>query len=331
MASNRQRISDLKIGDKVRSTFAVSHINLAPYNTSSRAGEYYLRLVLMDASGSVEARLWDGAQEAYRQLSVDDYVYVEGQVVGFRGLQLNISSFRKQAPEEVDLAEFQPCSSVPADALLHDFLTCAKSVEDPHLAALLGAFANDDSFINLLLRAPGGRLVHHAYSGGLLEHTLEVVGIARTLSRLYPSIADPDLLLTCALLHDIGKVKEYNVFSPSFNLTDAGRLLGHIVLGHSMVLEKIERIAGFPPVLKIEVEHAILTHHGQREWGSPEVPKTATAFLVFHADLVSARCNQFSALISGHSSDSPWTQYDKYLERHIFIPSLVRGSENWGD
>ena len=316
----KQMIADLRVGDEVETQALVLEANRSAFSSPQRAGEYFLKLTLGDVSGRVKAVMWDppSGEEAVRQ---DDVIFLRGSVSDYHGPQVVVSSVRKLDPAKVNRAFFQQVSARDPDEMRAELeAVIDQEVRDGHLKALLEAFFGDSDFARLFASAPAARTIHHNCVGGLLEHTLEVIAICRSLAALYPGRIQVDLLLTGAILHDIGKLEEYRQDSISFDFTDRGKLVGHISIGKEMLDQKLAGLSDFPPALKLELEHMMLTHHGMREWGSPEVPKTIHAFTLFHADLVSARMNQFTGIMERHVPESgDWTEWDRFLERSIYI------------
>jgi 3'-5' exoribonuclease len=324
----KQMIRDLRVGDEVETQALVLEVNRSAFSSPHRAGEYFLKLTLGDVSGRVKAVMWDppSGDEAVQQ---DEVVFVRGSVSDYHGPQVVVSDMRKLDPAKVNRAFFQPVSERdPAEMKAELKAVIEEEIADGHLKALLEVFFSDGEFARRFALAPAARTIHHNCVGGLLEHTLEVIALCRKLAALYPQQIQTDLLLTGAILHDIGKIEEYRQDSISFDFTDRGKLVGHISIGKEMLDQKLADLPDFPPALKLELEHMILTHHGMREWGSPEVPKTIHAFALFHADLVSARMNQFLGIMEKHVPESgDWTEWDRFLERSIFIsPSDEQGS-----
>ena len=262
----------------------------------------------------------------------DDVVFVRGSVSDYHGPQVVVGDMRKLDPLKVNRAFFQPISERDQAEMIAELKAVIEGdVRDNHLKALLEAFFSDSEFARRFALAPAARTIHHNCVGGLLEHTLEVIAVCRNLAALYPQQIQADLLLTGAILHDIGKIEEYRQDSISFDFTDRGKLVGHISIGKEMLDQKLTDWPDFPPALKLELEHMILSHHGMREWGSPEVPKTIHAFALFHADLISARMNQFVKIMQRHIPESgAWTDWDRFLERSIFI-SPANGQDEQGN
>ena len=316
----KQLIRSLQIGDEVETQVLVLECSRRTYSAPHRAGEYFLKLLMRYVSGSVKAILWDTAQ-LKEKLQKGDVLFVRGEVGEYYGPQVVISALRQLDPEKVNRSFFQPVSERdPREMFLELKGIINEEIEQPYLKLLLLSFFNDKDLARRFAQAPAARTIHHNYAGGLLEHTLEVIGICRHLAALYPEQIQLDLLITGAILHDIGKIEEYDPASLSFEFSDRGKLVGHISIGKEMLDQKIRQIPAFPSSLKLELEHMILAHHGSREWGSPEIPKTIHAFTLFYADLVSARLNQFVRLMEKQPpSGSDWTEWDRYLERSIYL------------
>jgi len=319
----KQMIKNLRVGDEVETQAVILELNRAAFTTPQRAGEYFLRLTLGDVSGRVKAVMWDpptGVDAAMQ----DDVVFVRGTVNEYHGLQVVVSELRTLDPTRVNRAFFQPVSERNIEEMVNELQAVwAEEINDKALKALLQAFFGDALFLKQFSLAPAARTVHHNCVGGLLEHTLEVVFFCRRLAELYPEQVNRDLLLTGALLHDIGKLEEYRQDSLSFEFSDRGKLVGHISIGKELLDQKLATLPDFPEQLKLELQHMMLTHHGQRDWGSPEVPKTINAFALYYADLVSARMNQFSGIMKNHQAGSgDWTEWDRFLERSIYMGSV---------
>lgn len=325
----KQLLKNLRIGDEVETQALILELNRANFTSPNRAGEQFLKLVLGDVSGSVKAILWD-VGIIREPVKKGDVVFIRGEVTDYHGPQVVISDLRPLDPLKVNRAFFQPVSDRDPQEMLAELRrVITEDIRDPHLKLLLRAFFSDTDFVRRFALAPAARSIHHNYVSGLLEHTLEIISICRHLAGIYPELR-PDLLFTGAILHDVGKIEEYDPASISFEFSDRGKLVGHISIGKEMLDEKVRQIPGFPPALKLELEHIILTHHGMREWGSPEVPKTLHAFTLFHADLVSARMNQFIKVLKNHSeSAGDWSEWDRFLERSIYLrpPSAPAGTE----
>ena len=316
----KQMISSLRIGDEVETQALVIEASKTAFSSPNRAGEFFLRLTIGDVSGRVKAVMWEppAGDEMVQQ---DDVVFVRGSVNDYHGPQVVISDLRKLDPAKVNRAFFQQVSKRDLGEMASDLKKIIEEyIKDRNLNKLLEMFFSDAEFAHLFRTSPAARTVHHNWVGGLLEHTLEVISLCRKMAELYPQGINLDLLLTGAILHDIGKIEEYKQDSISFDFTDRGKLVGHISIGKEMLDKKLAELPDFPAELKMELEHIMLSHHGQREWGSPEIPKTMNAFALFHADLVSARMNQVQIVMDKHVPESGyWTEWDRFLERSIYI------------
>lgn len=319
----KQMITNLKVGDEVETQAVILELNRAAFATPQRAGDYFLKLSLGDVSGRVKAVMWEPpvGEEA---VAAGDVVFLRGTVNEYHGLQVVVSDLRKLDPTKVNRAFFQPVSERDLEEMIAELKAIyEEEIKDERLKGLLQAFFSDDNFLRKFSLAPAARTIHHNCVGGLLEHTLEVAAICRNLVGLYPEKINRDLLLAGALLHDIGKMEEYRQDSLNFEFSDRGKLVGHISIGKEMLDQKLAEVPDFPEELKLELEHMLITHHGQRDWGSPEVPKTINAFTLFHADLVSARMNQFIGIMKNHQPGSgDWTEWDRFLERSIYIGGI---------
>lgn len=318
--TKKQLIGNLKVGSEVETQVLVVEANLANYSSPNRAGEQFLRLVLGDISGTIKGIIWDIdiLEESPRE---GDILYVKGDVSEYHGLQIVIREAKKLDPDRVNRRLFQPVSRRDIPGMLGELKEIITThVSDPFLLKLLRDFFSDRYFVKRFAGSPAAKTIHHNYIGGLLEHTLEVVSLCLKFKEMYPEQIRVDLLVTGAILHDVGKIEEYDAESFNFEMTDKGKLIGHICLGKEMLNERIAAIEGFPPSLKLELEHIVLSHHGQREWGSPEIPRTIHAFAVFYADLVSARLNQFVSVMQKNAiAENDWSEWDRYLDRSIYL------------
>jgi 3'-5' exoribonuclease len=307
-------VEEIREGESVVEHFLVSSRELL----TTRNGNPYISLTLQDKTGSIDGKIWDRAQHNYSLFQRDDFVKVDALAESYRGvLQLNIKRIRKSEAEEVSLEDFLPGSERPAKEMQEELLTLLGSVENPHLKGLLDAFLSDQEFMSAFSEAPAARGVHHVYLGGLLEHTISVLKLCSFLADFYPEV-DRDLLLTAAMFHDVGKVRELSV-TPSIDYTDEGRLIGHTLLGVEIVAQRAGELQDFPPQLLTLIEHAVISHHGLLEFGAVKRPKTVEALLLHYADDIDAKVNAFRRIISeDRDPDSSWTSYNRLLDRYIF-------------
>jgi 3'-5' exoribonuclease len=261
-----------------------------------RDGNFFLKFKLRDKTGSFEALWWKPDKEdTFPQGSV---VLVEGRISYHNGrFQPKLIKVEPVNEEEIENYRFQPETSVPVEKLLEELKDFVNSVKNRFLSQLLRMFFEDEVFLNKFISAPAGKSIHHSTKGGLLEHTIEVARICELVSS-YNKRINRDLLITSALLHDIGKVREYE-FKNSLQIerTLEGILLGHLYMGCEMVSEKIAKIPGFPEDLKVQLIHCLLSHHGEYEYGSPKKPKTIEAVTLAYADVLSAKVKSYEEFI----------------------------------
>jgi 3'-5' exoribonuclease len=314
----KRYVVDLKVGESVCSDFLVTEKSLVPFTQPNRAGEQFLRLQLADVTGVIRAVVWDKGTEMAAKFQVGDIVRVRGDVGNYRGMQLVIHGLDVLPAEQVERRHFQPVAPRERSEMMAELRELLQEVTEPYLHQLMGAFFADEGFLMRFTDAPAARSVHHNYVGGLLEHSLEVAALCRHFASVHRDL-DLSLLLSGALLHDIGKIEEYDSNTLSFELTTRGKLLGHIVIGKEMLDSRVCLIDGFPEDLKMELAHMILSHHGKKEWGSPEVPRTFSAYALHYADLASARLNQFALLAGKGVNEQGWTQWDRLLERDVYL------------
>ncbi|NMB44798.1 MAG: HD domain-containing protein [Firmicutes bacterium] len=308
------QVRDMAEGVNVRGHYLVTRKELIPFN--SKPGRFLL-MQLADKTGEIRAIVWEQGEELAAQLSTGDVVAVEGRVTVFRDtLQVVCSSVMKPLPGEYSPEDFLPSTKRDRKAMLSELETIMEGVVDRDCQGLLQCIFSNE-FMKPFGVAPAARSMHQAYVGGLLEHTLNVVRLCQTVALLYPE-ADQDLLITGALLHDVGKVQEYAV-KAGIEITNSGRLLGHVVMGYSMVTEAIAGLAGFPEEKAMRLQHMLLSHHGQLEWGSPKQPKTLEACILHHCDNLDGQVSKFAEILENSSPGESWTNYDSRLGRSLFV------------
>lgn len=308
----------LSDGAGVRACFVVVELQVA----RTRNDQPYLRLTLSDRFGPVEARVWNRAEELLPTLHPGCYVGVQGRIEFFNGqLQLCVDGLQPIRVEPDDLALFLPRSARPQAAMEHDLERVLETIADPALQSLLQACIGPDGAAGPGFRiAPAAKHNHHAYLGGLLEHTLSVAGLCDRLAVHYGPGIDRDLLLTAALLHDVGKVREIGT-GAGFAYTDEGKLLGHILLGLEIVTAAARRVPALDPGRLLLLQHLIAAHQGRYEWQSPREPATLEALILHYADDLDAKLQQVRELIA--SGDGAWTAYDRSFRREFLRPAPV--------
>jgi len=299
-------------GAAVRACFCLVDFQLA----RTRTDQPYLRLTLSDRHGPVEARVWEGAEELIPRLSIGSYVGVQGRIEFFNGqLQLCVESLEPLRVELGDLDLFLPRSARPQAELECELVHLIESVAQPALRELLCACLGANSEIGRGFRlAPAAKYNHHAFLGGLLEHTLSVAGVCDRLAEHYGPGVDRDLLVTAALLHDVGKVREIDARA-GFPYTDEGKLLGHILLGLQIVTDAARDLPALPPARLLLLQHLIASHQGRYEWQSPREPATLEAVILHYADDLDAKLQQVRELIA--QGEGSWTTYDRTFRRQF--------------
>ena len=316
---NYKYISELKKDDEIVSIYRIASKRMQV----SKDGKKFLLLTLSDKTGVIRAIDWHNAELNDNKVSVGDVVKVEGKIVIFENrLQLNISKnsmLRVLDESEYDHERFIETSKRDIEKMYQELVGIIKNIKNKYLKSLLERiFVQDRNFLELFLKAPAAVSIHHVYKGGLLEHTLDVVEVCSKVAEKYSEVIDSDLLITGAILHDIGKAYEYEITSSGINVTDKGELLGHISIGVNIVERVVKEIKGFPEELLIEVKHMILSHHGEFEWGSPVLPKTPEALVLHMIDNLDAKISQFLRLTE-KGEPGGWSEYDRRLGRRIMI------------
>ena len=245
-----------------------------------------------------------------------------GDVTSFQGsLQVSIKRARKAGEGEYEPGNYLPVSDKNVDTMYQELLGFAAQVKNPYLHRLLVSFfQEDEEFVRAFKGNSAAKTVHHGFIGGLLEHTLSVVKLCQYYCRTYP-ILNQDLLITTAILHDIGKTKELSPF-PKNDYTDDGQLLGHIMMGAEMIHDKAREIPGFPEKLESEVKHCILAHHGELEYGSPKKPALAEAVALNLADNTDAKMETLTEIFNGAGGQKDWLGYNRFFESNLRKSSL---------
>jgi 3'-5' exoribonuclease len=307
-------IENLKAGEKVTSAFLVAEKNLA----YSQKGAPYLNLRLKDKTGEIDGKIWDNANEWDGQFKKGDIVQIYGRALSYKNsLQLSVLELKRLTDDQIELADYFPAAKQAAEDMFTELMIYVEKIQTPCLKDLLNAFFQDDKTKTLFKKAPAAKGFHHVYLGGLLEHTLSVAKLLDMTIQHYPDV-NRDLLLTGGLLHDIGKIYEFD-YDRLVQYSDEGRLIGHIVIGVEMVNAKMATIEGFPKTLAMELRHLILSHHGMLEFGSPKRPKTLEALIVHHIDDLDAKVNAFQTFVAdAPEDDTSWTPFHKLLERYIY-------------
>ncbi len=312
------RIVDLQPGKSFDTVLLVVRKEL---RQGGRAG-FFLDLTLCDSSGRVPAKVWENAASVADGFEAGDVVRVSGMAETYRDeLQLRLERIEALPPGEADPSEFLPRTTKDVKALEAALAETVKSIGEPHLRELLMDLFRDPQFRKGFIAAPGAKALHHAYIGGLLEHTVEVVALCEKVTEVFPTL-DRGLLLTAAILHDVGKTRELS-WATAFDYTDEGKLLGHLVLGERMVRARADQIEDFPEDLKLRLSHMMLSHHGTTDFGSPKVPMTAEAIALHHAEDLGAKINMFQGhLATAREQGRRWTERHFLLQRALYVGDI---------
>ncbi|MGA9246007.1 MAG: HD domain-containing protein [Silvibacterium sp.] len=288
----------------------------------------YFALTLSDRTGQIESRMWETAEAG--DFVAGDVVKVRAQVCRYKEfLQLNIERIRKALPNEFNLSDYVPRTERNIDKLWAELNGCVESFTDLHLKALLRSFLDDADIAAAFREAPAAKSMHHAWIGGLLEHVVSLLGIADLAAKHYQ--VHRDLLLTGAILHDIGKLRELR-WGTSFDYSIEGQLLGHITIGVALIDRKIAALPDFPPALRVLVEHLVLSHHGKYEFGSPKLPMIPEAVLLHYLDDMDAKMQtlntEFARNVSAGREAGEVTEWVRSLERPLLNTTPFLDKEN---
>ncbi len=312
--SKNQYVNALKPGETVDDVFVLSEKNLA----QKKDGKNYLNLTFMDRTGTLKGVLWENVEGTVDRISAGDYVQVKGTVSEYRGmLQLVVRAATRSAAEQVEPADFLPVTSRNIDAMFEKLFQITGTLKTPCLHDLFRLFWADAELVRLFKAAPAAKKMHHAYIGGLLEHTLSMAILVDKIAGHYTGV-DRDLLLAGAILHDIGKIREFEFIS-HIDYTSEGRLLSHIVIGIQIIDEKIKLIKDFPEEQAVLLKHLVVSHHGVRDFGSPELPKTIEAVLLNHIDEIDSKVKGIREFMASEDPNATWTSFHKLLDRHFYM------------
>jgi 3'-5' exoribonuclease len=304
--------ADIRENQAIDDLFLVAQKN----HGVTKGGSSYLTLKLLDRSGEIEARIWDRADDLGRGFERNDFVRVRGQATLYQGkMQIRVQDVMRVEESKVAAEDFLPKSAFEPDAMLEELQSILRAIKNPHLLALAEAFFADAELMNLLKQAPGAKTIHHPYLSGLLEHTLSLLKLILKVVENYRGI-DVDLLLIGGFLHDIGKVYEFS-FERAVDYTDAGQLLGHLVMEVELVDQKIATIPDFPTELALLVKHLLVSHHGAYEFGSPKLPQTVEAVMLHSLDDLDGKIQAIQNL-PAKEPGSKWTVFHRAYGRSFY-------------
>jgi 3'-5' exoribonuclease len=297
----------------ITSTFVV----IGKQVKSKKSGDLYLALTVGDRSGHIEAKMWDNVDDVLTAFEQEDFIKVKGLLNKYNNrFQLTIHKLRRLSEAEIEYADYLPKTTKDIGELWALLAALMATLQNSHLKALVEAFMADPEIAEAYRTAPAAKSMHHAYIGGLLDHVVSLCRSCDLVCRNYPQI-NRDLLLTGAFLHDIGKIHELT-YNRSFSYTTRGQLLGHMIIELEMLQEKLMKLPDFPAELKTLVEHLIISHHGQYEFGSPKLPMFPEALLLHYLDDLDSKLESMRAQFERESvSDEAWTSYNPALTRPL--------------
>lgn len=308
-------IETLREGERIQETYLCKQKTTA----MTKTGKEYENVILQDKTGQLDAKIWDPGSMGIDDFDALDYVEVNGDINVFNNqIQLSIKRARKVSEDSVEPANYLPCTDKNMDEMMTELLKFIASVNNPYYKQVLSAlFVENREFVEAFKKHSAAKSVHHGFIGGLLEHTLSVTRLCEFYTKQY-DLLNRDLLITAAICHDIGKVYELSDF-PANDYTDAGQLLGHIVMGSEMISKVIATIPGFPQKQANELKHCILSHHGELEYGSPKKPALIEAVALNFADNTDAKMETMKELLSSSSvaGTEQWLGYNKLLETNV--------------
>lgn len=305
-------IESFRDGDRISDVYLCKSRSTA----LTKTGKEYDNVILQDRTGQIDSKIWDLSSSGIGDFEPMDYVAVTGQVTSFNGaLQLKIDRARKADEGEYIISDYIPCSRFDVSEMYNELLGFVNSIKNPYILALLKSFfVEDKDFVEKFTTLAAGKSVHHAFAGGLLEHSLSVTRMCDKIAGNY-SYLNRDLLVACGMLHDCGKVRELAPF-PKNDYTDDGNFLGHIVMGYELVMSKARQIEGFPDILASQIGHCILSHHGELEYGSPKKPSIAEAIALKFADDMDAKLETMREVLESKDTND-WLGYNRWIDSNV--------------
>ena len=315
----------MKFIETLREGERINEIYLCKFKQAAltKSGKPYDNVILQDKTGTLDAKIWDPGSVGIDEFDAMDYVAVTGDVTSFQGnLQLSIKRVRKVGEGEYEPENYLPVTDKDIDEMYKEMMGYINSIKNTYLSKLLHMFLDDEAFAKAFKFHSAAKSVHHGFVGGLLEHTVSVTRNCNYFAENYPFL-NRDLLLTAAMFHDIGKLKELSTF-PENDYTDAGQLLGHIMIGAEWIGDKIREIDGFPVVLANELKHCILAHHGELEYGSPKKPALVEALALSFADNLDAKMETVREILAGVPENNlQWQGFNRLLDSNIRRTSTI--------
>lgn len=307
-------VEALAAGDTIDDEFALAEKAVL----QKRDGNQYLNVVLADRTGRIKGVVWDNVQTIAAKTAAGDFVRVRGSVSEYRGSpQMVIKSMTTVDPDQVNPEDFLPATELDVDHLFDRLLKLSGTFTTPWLRRLFEAFWDDADFVKRFKKAPAAKRMHHAYIGGLLVHCLSMAMLADKIAAHYSGL-DRDLLIAGAVLHDIGKLREFD-YATAIDYSDEGRLLSHIVIGLEMLDEKLRQIPEVPRDGANRLKHMIISHHGDPAFGALEPPKTVEALVLHYIDDLDSKVNAVREFMAKEDPSQSWTGYHRILGRHFYM------------
>ncbi|MBF0223908.1 MAG: HD domain-containing protein [Desulfobacterales bacterium] len=306
-------IKNINLGEFIDDIFFLSERKIS----QKKDGNNYATLTLSDKTGNIKGVIWENSETILNGINAGSVVNVKGSVSEYSGsLQIIVKSLEKIPIESANPYDYLPVTNKNIDGMFERILKLIGTIQNEYLSKLLNSFFSNHDFASKFKTAPAAKKMHHAYLGGLLEHSLSTAMLVDKIGVHYNGI-DRDLLLTGAILHDIGKVREFE-YKFNIDYSDEGRLLSHIVIGLEIVSDKIKEIQNFPSELATKLKHLIISHHGHKEFGSPEPPKTLEALLLYYLDEIDSKINGVREFIASEDSNEKWTSYHRLMDRYFY-------------
>lgn len=315
-------INQLQPGTTIDDIYMISQ----PILRSTTRGDLYIAMFVGDRTGKVNGRIWQATEELFNSLPKEGFAHIKGRSEVYQNAMQIVGDRINAVPaEKVNINDYLPRTEKDIKQMFDDTIRIVSEIKNPFLKLLVSQFLNDAELMKKFCTAPGGTVNHHSYIGGLLEHTNNMLNCAKAMLPFYPQL-QTDLVLAGLFLHDMGKTEELT-YAMAFGYSDSGQLLGHIVMTVSMVEKKAEALKAAGQKIDREIldsiEHIILSHHGQYEFGSPKLPMTAEAFLVSYLDNIDAKINQVTGKIENEPGDTNWTAFIKGLDSKIYRKRVV--------
>jgi len=311
-------IADLSLNTQINDVFLLKNKEFRVRRDKKTIDMFFK---IADKTGEIEAINWDVSSDKVEELGKIEFARVQGQITKKKSdgtLQATVSYLTETAPLDLDYSDYLPQSKKDLDKLMNIVYSNIESIKNIYLKKLLKTFFDDQEFVEKFKKAPAATKVHQPYLGGLLEHTVNVVNICETVGSIYKEM-NRDFLIAMAILHDIGKIREY-AYDKVLEHTDEGKLLGHITIGIEMIGQKIKSLDNFPKDLELMVKHTLLSHHGHFEFGSPRLPSILAAIALHYADEMDAKVSGFINIKEENKNfKEKWSKWIWWLERSIYL------------